>query len=135
MAALFDFEIHTPYRLFYSGRTEAVVLTLADGEICVYANHSHIAAPVVECILRIKNAEGEWKNAFISSGIFEVKKYKTVLVVDSAEWPEEIDKERVLKAKKQALEDMVFAHFKFETQKAKAKLRRAECRLKLLSDE
>jgi F-type H+-transporting ATPase subunit epsilon len=132
MAALFDFEIHTPYRLFYRGRTEAIILTLADGEICVYANHSYIAAPVVECILQIKDAEGIWKKAFVSSGIFEVKKYKTVLVVDSAEWPEEIDKERVLKSKKLAEEDLSTAHFKFESHKAKAQLRRAECRLKLL---
>jgi F-type H+-transporting ATPase subunit epsilon len=132
MTALFNLEIHTPYRLFFTGRVQAIILTLEDGEICVYANHSNIAAPVVECELRIKDMEGVWKSAFVSKGIFEVKKYKNVLVVDTAEWPEEIDRERALASKYQALKILSDDNFKFEINKAKEQLRRAECRLKIL---
>jgi F-type H+-transporting ATPase subunit epsilon len=132
MPALFDFEVHTPYRLFYSGKAQAVVLAIEDGEICIYANHALMAAPVLECILRIKDAAGEWRYAFVSSGILEVKKKKNVLVVDAAEWPEEIDRERVLESQRQAHEDLSYANFKFETDKTRSKLRRAEYRLKLL---
>ncbi|MDR1286099.1 MAG: ATP synthase F1 subunit epsilon [Treponema sp.] len=130
MAALFPFEVHTPYRLFYSGRIEALILTLADGEICVYANHSFFTSPVRTGILTIRDGEGKKRTAFISEGILEVKSHKTVLMADAAEWPEEIDGERALAAKKRALEMLETAMLKFETNNAKASLVRAETRLR-----
>ena len=130
MAALFDFEVHTPYRLFFSGKVEAITLLLADGEIGVYAHHSPFTAPAVSGILRIKYNNGKWKPAFITDGILEVKDHKTVLMVDAAEWPEEIDHDRAAAAKQQAEQSLEAAMLKFETDNAKAKLRRAEYRLK-----
>jgi|TergutMp193P3_1026864.scaffolds.fasta_scaffold158243_2 F-type H+-transporting ATPase subunit epsilon len=130
MAALFNFEVHTPYRPFFIGMAEAVTLTLADGEIGVYAGHSPFTAPAVSCILRIKDDRGEWKSAFITDGILEVKEHKNVLMVDAAEWPEEIDPDRARAAKQQAEASIKGASLKFELDSAKAQLRRAEYRLK-----
>jgi F-type H+-transporting ATPase subunit epsilon len=56
-------------------------------------------------------------------------------MVDCAEWPEEIDKERALEAKEQAEKVLNDANFKFETDKAKERLRRADYRLKVLESE
>ena len=133
MPELFNFEVHTPYRLFFSGRAEAFTLSLVDGEIGVYAHHCAFTAPVVTCVLRIKDSNGEWRSAFITDGILEVKDHKNVLMVDAAEWPEEIDRERAFAAKEQAEKELEAAHFKFETDKAKSRLRRADYRLKVLN--
>jgi len=131
MAALFTFEVHTPYRLFYSGPVEAIVLTLVDGEIAVYANHSHITAPVVPCLLKIRDKDGTWKTAFSSDGILEVTSNKTVLLTDSAEWPGEIDYERAKAAKERAEETLKGEGLlKFETKTAATALRKANMRLK-----
>jgi F-type H+-transporting ATPase subunit epsilon len=130
MPALFNFEVHTPYRLFFSGKAEAITLTLADGEIGVYAKHTAFTAPVVSCILRIKDDKGQWRPAFITDGILEVKEYKTVLMVDAAEWPEEIDPGRARAAKQEAEETLATAMLKFESDNAREKLRRADFRLK-----
>ena len=130
MAAQFTFEVHTPYRLFYSGSVEAIVLTLIDGEIAVYANHNHISAPVVPCLLKIKDKDGVWKTAFTSDGVLEVTSHKTVLVTDTAEWPEEIDSERAKASKARAEETLKENKLKFEAQTATASLRRANMRLK-----
>jgi F-type H+-transporting ATPase subunit epsilon len=130
MPALFNFEVHTPYRPFFIGRVESIVLTLLDGEIGIYANHSAFTSPVVSCILRIKDNKGVFRSAFITDGILEVKEHKNVLMVDAAEWPEEIDTERARAAKQQAEETVKTASFKFELGRAKAQLRRAEFRLK-----
>ena len=131
MAALFNFEIHTPYRPFFSGGAEVITLTLVDGEIGVYAHHSPFTAPVLSCMLRIKDSKGVWRCAFITDGILEVKDHKTVLIVDAAEWPEEIDRERALAAKSRAEEKLKTAQLKFEIDNAKTELRRAEFRLKV----
>ena len=132
MGSLFNFEVHTPYRFFYSGKAEAITLQLTDGEIGVYANHSVFIAPVVASVLRFKDAEGKSRTAFISSGILQVKEFKYILMVDAAEWPEEIDRERVLAAKLKAEETIKNTQFHFEKDKAKKELRRAEYRLKVL---
>ena len=128
----FNFEVHTPRRLFYSGKAHAITLTLTDGEIGVYANHSPFTAVSVTGILRILEEDGKWHRAFVSSGILEVKDEKNVLMVDSAEWPQEIDKERVLESKQDAEKTLEENNFKFEADKAKAKLERAIYRLKVL---
>ena len=129
-APLFNFEVHTPYRPFFTGRVEVITLTLADGEIGVYAGHAPFTAPAASCILCIKDDKGEWKSAFITDGILEVKEHKNVLMVDAAEWPEEIDVERARAAQQRAEEDLAIASLKFEKDRAKARLRRAEYRLK-----
>jgi len=130
MATLFNFEIHTLYRLFFSGKVEFITLTLTDGEIGVYANHSFFTAPVLSCILQIKDDKGFLRSAFITGGILEVKEHKTVLMVDAAEWPEEIDLNRALVAKEKAEKEINKAMHRFEIESAKARLRRAEFRIK-----
>jgi F-type H+-transporting ATPase subunit epsilon len=131
MPELFNFEVHTPYRPFFSGKVEAITLTLQDGEIGVYAKHTPFTAPADTCIHRVKSDTGQWRAAFITDGILEVKKFKTVLMADAAEWPEEIDRERALAAKQEAEQNLETAMLKFEIDNTKAKLCRAEFRLKV----
>ena len=135
MAVLFHFEVHTPYRRFFSDSVAAIVLTLIDGEAAIYAHHSFFTAPVVPCILKIKTKDGEWKTAFIDEGILEVTEYKTVLISNAAEWPGEIDCERAKKAKEQAEATLATGTFKFETEKAASSLKRAAMRIKAAEDQ
>ena len=130
MPQTFTFEVHTPYRLFYTGRVESIVLTLPDGEIGVYANHARFTAPTLSCILRIKDQKGILKNAFVTEGVLEMKEFKTVLIVEAAEWPEEIDRERALAAMQKTKDIISGSAQKFEIEKAKVNMRRAEYRLK-----
>ena len=131
MAKLFNLEVHTPYRLFYADTVEALVVTLIDGEIGVYGDHSFLTAPVVTGILKIRDKAGRWKHAFTTGGILEVSGHRTVLMVDAAEWPEEIDRVRAQAAKERAEEHLEAAVFRFETDNAQAALKRAEIRLKV----
>jgi F-type H+-transporting ATPase subunit epsilon len=131
MADMFAFEVHTPYRRFLNEPVEAIVITLTDGEIAVYANHSAFTAPVCAGLLKIKDKDGKWKTAFITEGILEVKNHKTVLMADAAEWPEEIDLERAQKARDRAQQDLDDGMLKFENDAAIASLKRAEFRLKV----
>ena len=130
MAANFIFEVYTPYRVFFSGPVEAIVLTLADGEAAVYANHAHLTAPVVPCLLKIKDTKGVWKTAFTSEGLLQVTSHKTVLLSDASEWPAEIDHERAKEAKEKAEGTIKAAMLKFETDTASASLKRANMRIR-----
>ena len=130
MSELFNFEVHTPYRLFFSGKAQVITLPLVDGEIGVYAHHSPFTAPVITGILRIKDGKGEWRPAFITDGILEVKDHKNVLMVDAAEWPEEIDCERAKQAKEQAEQSLAAGILKFEAENIAVSLKRANMRIK-----
>ena len=133
MATLFNLEVHTPYRLFFSGKVELISLTLVDCEIGVYAKHSPFTAITQSCVLHLKDEQGQSRLAFIDNGILEVKDHNTVLMVDTAEWPEEIDAASVRAAKEKAEEKLKLAASKAETDKTKAAIRRAELRLKVLA--
>jgi F-type H+-transporting ATPase subunit epsilon len=130
-AELFNLEIHTPYRLFFIDKVEAITLTLEDGEAGIYANHSFMIAPIRTGILRIKDKDGLWKNAFTTEGILEVSGHRTVLLVDAAEWPDEIDRDRALAARKRAEEELKGGVIRFEAENARLDLKRAETRLKV----
>jgi F-type H+-transporting ATPase subunit epsilon len=127
----FKFEIDTPYRQFFSDEVQAVTLTLLDGDITVYADHSFFTAPVMAGVVSLKGVDGVWKNAFISEGILEVKTFNKYLLVDAAEWPEEIDRERAEKALAAAEETISVGTFRFETAAAEAAARRARYRIKV----
>ncbi|MDR0447373.1 MAG: ATP synthase F1 subunit epsilon [Treponema sp.] len=127
----FKFELNTPYGRFFSGDVEAITLTLMDGDITVYADHSFFAAPVRAGFIRIKDESGVWKNAFVADGILEVKGHNTILMADSAEWPEEIDRERAEKSLAAAKETIQLSTFKFEAAAAEAAIRRAEFRIRV----
>ncbi|MDR2517376.1 MAG: ATP synthase F1 subunit epsilon [Spirochaetaceae bacterium] len=131
MANLFLFEVHTPYRLFFSGKVEGITVNLPDGEIGIYAGHSFITAPVLTGILKIRDDTGVWKPAYTSEGILEVSGHKTILMVDAAEWPGEIDPERAESAKTRAQERIGTGALKFDTDNARLDLKRAETRLKV----
>jgi len=130
MPPVFLFEVYTPNRAFFSDSVEAIVLTLADGEAAVYANHSYFTAPVIPCLLKIKDKNGVWKTAFTSEGLLQVTSHKTVLLSDAAEWPSEIDYERAKEAKKRAEGTIEAAMLKFETEAAAASLKRANMRIR-----
>ena len=131
MAILFPFEVYTPYHVFYSGSVEAIVLTLIDGEAAIYANHAFLTAPIIPCLLKIKDKDGTWKTAFIAEGMLEVTQHKTVLLSDAAEWSGEIDYERAKTAKEKAEQTLESGMFKFETDSALASLKRANMRIKV----
>jgi len=135
MSALFNFEVHTPRRVFYSGKVQAITIGLDDGEIGIYANHSPFTAHSVTGTLRIKDDKGNWHAAFVCGGILEVKEHKNVLMVESADWPQEINEQKVLEIKKQSEEILKNSQLKFEIDKAKKKLHHAECRLKVVEQE
>ena len=127
----FKFELYTPFRRFFSDEVYAVTLTLEDGEITIYADHSFMTSPVNAGVLKIKTTDGKWKNAFVAEGILEVKGHSTIIAADAAEWPGEIDRERAEKALAAAKETLGAGTFRFETSTAEAAAKRAEFRLKV----
>ena len=131
MPGLFTLEVHTPYRLFFADKAQMLIARLPDGDIGICVNHIPMSAPVCTGILRIQDKDGLWREAFTTDGILEVTANKTVLLVENAQWPEEINEEAALTDRREAEEILKTRILKFETVAARAKLRQAEMRLRV----
>lgn len=90
-------EIVTPYELFFEGPVEMVVITSKDGEIGIMPGHSPLIAALKPGEIRIK-VDQQWKVAAATNGYAEVGPELTIIVVNAAEWPEQIDLRRAEKA-------------------------------------
>jgi len=128
MAATFLLEVVTPERMFFSEEVESLIFKTPEGEIGILKSHSPMVAAVVSSSIRIKQNDG-WKTASVASGFVEVLGEKVVLLVDSAEWPDEIDVNRALEAKKRAEERLQKSLNSQEQAQSQAALARALARL------
>lgn len=130
MASTFYLEILTPLRKFFSGDVEEIVLKTLDGEMGVLKGHIPMVVAVDIGPIRILR-NGEWLTAALSSGFMEITRDKTVILVDTAEWPHEIDINRALAAKRRAEERLHQKMSQVEHLRSQAALARATVRLKV----
>lgn len=130
MASTFVLEIVSPEKKFFSGEVEMVVLKTLEGEIGILKGHAPMVIAVAIGSMRIKK-DGEWLEAVLSDGFMEIKQDKTVILVDSAEWPNEIDVNRANAAKVRAEERLQRQLSQIESIRSQAALSRALARLKI----
>ena len=116
--------------VFYEGEIESLVIPAVDGEYGVMAMHQNVVVAVVPGSIRIKTGDGETLDAVVSDGMMRVEDGEVLLLVDSAEWPEEIDIEKAKKLEQAAKEAMLQKNSAREYMLAEASLRRTMSRLK-----
>lgn len=97
----FRVEVITPYRIFYDGPVEMVIITCKDGEIGVLPEHAPLVAALVPGEVRLK-VDGQWLAASATNGYAEIGPDAVMIVVNAAEWPDEIDIRRAEQALQRA---------------------------------
>jgi len=126
----FFLEVLTPERKFFSGEAEGVIFKSVDGEMGVLARHAPTVAAVNVGPLKI-NAQGKWIEALVTEGFAKIMPDKVVILIDTAEYPEEIDINRAKAAKDRAQERLQKQISQLEYIRSKAALSRAMARLKI----
>ena len=107
MAKTFQLSILTPEHEFYSGMVEMVTANATDGEVCILAGHAPTVIALAEGELRLRDEHGTVKSAAASDGFVTVTQDKTVMMLQSAEWPEDIDRVRAERAESKAREALL----------------------------
>ena len=131
MPKTFKFEVVTPEKVFYSDDVEMIVFNRTDGEMGVLAGHMPMVAAMEIGELRITKGN-EVLIAAVSEGFVEITDTKVTAIVDSAEWPEDIDVERANKAMKLAEEKLKeYRDNKRMEVLLKASIHRAQNRIKI----
>ena len=113
---------------FYQGSCESMVLPVKDGVYGVQAGHSPVLVAIHMGMLKF-TVDGETREILVGDGIAEVPPSFVLLLVDSAERPEDIDKNRAEAARIRAEERLQHKQSMHEYYQTKIALDRAMQRL------
>ena len=113
---------------FYQGSCESMVLPVKDGVYGVQAGHSPVLVAIHMGMLKF-TVDGETREILVGDGIAEVTPTFVLLLVDSAERPEDIDKNRAEAARIRAEERLQHKQSMHEYYRTKIALDRAMQRL------
>ena len=113
---------------FYQGSCESMVLPVKDGVYGVQAGHSPVLVAIHMGMLKF-TVDGETREILVGDGIAEVTPTFVLLLVDSAERPEDIDKNRAEAARIRAEERLQHKQSMHEYYQSKIALSRAMQRL------
>ena len=101
----FNLQILTPDQLFFDGETDNVIVRTTVGDKGILARHEEYVAALPIGKLRVR-IDGNFRIAAVSEGTIKVSRDKTVILVQSCEWADEIDLERANLARQRAEERM-----------------------------
>lgn len=127
------FQVHilAADKTFYEGPCVSLVIPTSDGEQGILANHSSMIAAVQPGTLRYQLPGEEPKLAAVSPGMVKVEHNDVLVLVDSAERPEEIDVVRAQREIEEAREALLQKRSRQEHQIAQATMARALNRLRV----
>lgn len=97
----FKLQILTPDKEFFNGETDNLIVRTTVGDKGILAKHEEYIAALPIGKLKIK-LDGKFRIAAVSEGTVKVGKDKTVILVQSCEWADEIDVDRAKTAKEAA---------------------------------
>ena len=117
---------------FYQGSCESMVLPVKDGVYGVQAGHSPVLVAIHMGMLKF-TVDGETREILVGDGIAEVTPTFVLLLVDSAERPEDIDRNRAEAARIRAAERLQHKQSMHEYYQSKIALDRAMQRLQAAS--
>lgn len=125
----FRLEIVTPATLKYEGDVQMVRLPGVEGEMGILANHAPLLAMLNPGIL-VYRLKGEDHSLATGEGFVKVAENRVVVMVDSAERPDEIDPAKA-ETQRQAVERELAAHSGPEGDRLRTQLMLAQARQKV----
>ncbi|MCI8419191.1 MAG: ATP synthase F1 subunit epsilon [Oscillospiraceae bacterium] len=128
------FQVHilAADKTLYEGPCESLTIPTSDGEQGILAHHSGMMATVRTGTLRYRAPGQPVQLAAVSPGMVKVEGNEVLVLVDSAERPEEIDEARARREADEAREAILQKKSIQEYQLAQAALGRALNRLRVV---
>ena len=107
MAKTFLLSILTPEHEFYRGQVQMLNVSALDGEMCILADHAPMVVGLTVGEVTLRDEEGHTRWAAASDGFMTVTQDQTVIMLQSAEWPEDIDRVRAENSEARAREALL----------------------------
>lgn len=116
---------------FFRGECESLTVPTLDGQFGILAGHSNMIAAVVPGMLHLHEPGKPEQIAAVSHGLVKIENGEVLILIDSAERPEEIDANRARREADAAKEAIQQKRSIQEYRSAQAMLARAVNRLQV----
>ena len=128
----FKLQIMASDHMGFDGEAKSVSMFTTEGSVGILAHHSNLIMAVVPGELEYEAADagGKKEIVIVSDGLLKVENGEVMILVDTAESPDEIDEARALRAEEQAREALKRANSNRDAALASAELSRALSRIK-----
>ena len=123
--ASFSLKVTTPEKIFFDGEASQIIVRTTEGDIGILANHTSLVADLPSGPLRIRQEDGSWKIAAVSTGLLKVGGNKVSILANAVEWADEIDIEWAKRSEEDARNRLAQKTSKQELDLAELKLQRA----------
>ncbi len=125
MAASFALSVITPEKVFFDGETTQIIVRTTEGDIGIMANHTSLVADLPSGPLKVKQEDGSWRTAAISTGLLKVGGNKVSILANAVEWADEIDLDWAKRSEEDARRRLAEQQDKHQLDLAELKLKRA----------
>ncbi len=134
LAKTFHLQVISVNGIFYDDEAIEIIVPCDDGELAILAGHEEMILAIYEGIIKIKKPKGDWLIGVVSIGSVQVTvDNRCIVLVNTVERPEDIDKRRAQEAYEFAMEHLMQKQSIKEFKKSQAGLARALTRLKAAS--
>ena len=116
--------------MVFDDEAQSVSLPTTEGSIGILAHHSNIIMAVVPGEITYRAANGDEETVIVSDGLLKVENGEVMILVDTAERPDEIDEARAQRAEERAREELKRANTNRDIALASAELSRAMSSIK-----
>ncbi len=127
----FEINILAEDHVIYTGKCESVIVPTIRGQYGILADHSNVISAIVPGELKWRAPGGENCVAAVSNGLVKVENNEVLILINTAELPEQIDAKRAERAAAQAKEELLQKKSIMEYRSAQAHLARALSRLRV----
>ncbi len=123
--ANFSLSVITPEKVFFDGETTQIIVRTTEGDIGILANHTSLVADLPSGPLKVKQEDGSWRTAAISTGLLKVGGNKVSILANAVEWADEIDLDWAKRSEEDARRRLAEQQDKHQLDLAELKLKRA----------
>jgi F-type H+-transporting ATPase subunit epsilon len=127
----FHLEIITPRRIVFKGEVTSVGVPGAAGGFQVLHSHAPLLSNLKIGEIKIREENGSESRYAVSGGFVEVKNNNVIILAETVEHIDEIDKERAKTARDRALKRIAEKKDDIDIERAKLSLGRALNRIKI----
>ena len=127
----FDLHIIEADDDFYNGKCVSLVIPTTEGMYGIQAMHENLVAAIEIGVLKFTLPDGTRRHAAVSNGIVKVENNEVLILVESAEDPDDIDEARAREEEEMAKDVLGAKYDRFNYRAAKGMLARAVNRLKI----
>jgi F-type H+-transporting ATPase subunit epsilon len=126
----FKLHIMASDHMVFDGDAQSVSLPTTEGSVGILAHHSNIIMAVVPGEITYRAADGSEETVIVSDGLLKVENGEAMILIDTAERPDEIDEARAQRAQERAREELRRANTNRDIALASAELSKAMNRIR-----